>query len=93
MPALAVNSTDFSRNLSEHLNQVQYRGQVLDISRGKKVIARVVPVAANEGLLVSEFDAWFATLPRLDKEECDLWLADLADQRLEKISHDDPWDI
>jgi hypothetical protein len=44
MNTLTVNATEFSRGLSEFLNQVQYTGQVLDIERGKRVIARVSPV-------------------------------------------------
>jgi hypothetical protein len=46
MNTLTVNATEFSRGLSEFLNQVQYTGQVLDIERGKRVIARVSPVPA-----------------------------------------------
>ncbi len=44
MNTMIVNATEFSRGLSEFLNQVQYTGQVLDIERGKRVVARVSPV-------------------------------------------------
>jgi prevent-host-death family protein len=92
MPALAVNSTDFSRNLSEYLNQVQYRGQVLEISRGKKLIARVVPVTPAEGFPTSEVDKLIAGLPKLDPEDSDLWLAELAESRQEKITFSNLWE-
>lgn len=39
MATYAVNVTDFSRGLSEFLNNVQYKGMVLDIERGKRVVA------------------------------------------------------
>lgn len=44
MNTMIVNATEFSRGLSEFLNQVQYTGQVLDIERGKRVVARLSPV-------------------------------------------------
>jgi hypothetical protein len=47
MNALTVNATEFSRSLSEFLNQVQYTGLILDIERGKRIIARVSPVPAT----------------------------------------------
>ena len=33
MPSIAVSVTDFARGLSDFLNQVQYRGQVLDVEQ------------------------------------------------------------
>lgn len=47
MNTMIVNATEFSRGLSEFLNQVQYTGQVLDIERGKRVVARVSPVPSS----------------------------------------------
>ena len=45
MPTVSVSVTEFSRGLSEFLNHVQYQGQILDIERGKRDIARVSPDA------------------------------------------------
>jgi antitoxin (DNA-binding transcriptional repressor) of toxin-antitoxin stability system len=65
MASVTVTVTEFSRSLSEFLSQVQYQGQVLDIARGKRVIARVSPVAAAEGFPVAQLDALFANGPKL----------------------------
>ena len=46
MNALTINATEFSRGLSEFLNKVQYTGQVLNIERGKRIIAQISPVPA-----------------------------------------------
>jgi antitoxin (DNA-binding transcriptional repressor) of toxin-antitoxin stability system len=73
MNALTVNATDFARGLSEYLNQVQYTGQVLDIERAKRVIARVSPVPAassNIGFPISQLPDLFAkgVLPATDRK-------------------------
>ncbi len=50
MNTLIINATEFSRGLSEFLNKVQYTGQILDIERGKRVIARVSPAPDPAGI-------------------------------------------
>lgn len=47
MGVTAITVTEFSSNLSNFLSQVQYQGQSLDIQRGKRVIARVLPALAG----------------------------------------------
>lgn len=56
MPSHIVNVTDFSRSLSEFLNQVQYKGMVLDIVRGKRIVARVPPVGQSDGFPIAQLD-------------------------------------
>ena len=56
MAAIEVNVTDFSRGLSDFLNQVQYKGQTLDIARGKRVIARLSPAVIIDGFPISQLD-------------------------------------
>ena len=65
MATLAVSVTEFARSLSDFLNQVQYCGLVLDIERGKRVVARVVPVAAVDGFPLDRLDAMLAQGPQL----------------------------
>jgi hypothetical protein len=60
-----VSVTEFSRGLSEFLNHVQYQGQVLDIERGKRVIARVSPVALTDGFPIDQLDDFLAKGPQL----------------------------
>ena len=65
MATVSVSVTEFSRGLSEFLSHVQYRGQVLDIERGKRVIARVSPVAASDGFPIDQLDDFLAKGPQL----------------------------
>ena len=68
MSTVSLSVTKFSRGLSEFLSQVQYRGQVLNIVRGKRVIARVSPVAASDGFPIDELDDFLAKGPQLDAD-------------------------
>jgi hypothetical protein len=65
MPTVSVSVTEFSRGLSEFLNHVQYQGQVLDIERGKRVIARVSPVTLTDGFPIDQLDDFLAKGPQL----------------------------
>lgn len=51
-----MNATDFSLGQSELLNQVQYKGMVLDIERGKRIVARVPPVGQPNGVPIAQLD-------------------------------------
>ena len=91
MDSLAVNVTEFSRNLSDFLNQVQYRGQVLDIERGKRVVARVSPVSAIDGYPIAQLDALLARSPQLDEADRKTMVKDLRAMRAQARSRTDPW--
>ena len=94
MATLAVSVTEFARRLSDFLNQVQYRGQVLDIERGKRVVARVAPVGAVDGFPLDRLDAMLAQGPQLTAAD----RAGMADdtrklraQMRKARSRTDPW--
>ena len=94
MNTLTVNATDFSRSLSEFLNQVQYTGQVLDIERGKRVVARVSPVpalSAINGFPLSQLDELLARSPKLTTSERKLMARDVQAVRGHLKSRPDPW--
>lgn len=98
MNVLAVPATDFARSLSDYLNQVQYRGQVFDIARGKKVIARLSPVSSAGGFPIDQLDEFLAQGPQLDAAERVQFAADIAATRLERVQPNvqprharDPW--
>ena len=91
MSTLSINVTEFSRGLSDFLNQVQYRGQVLDIERGKRVVARVSPVSAVDGYPIEQLDALLARGPRLDKADSNSMVKDLRAARTQLRSRPDPW--
>lgn len=43
MVTVVLTVTEFSRGLSDFLNQAQHQGQSLAIQRGKRVVARALP--------------------------------------------------
>lgn len=69
MASLSLTVTQLSRGLSDFLNQVQYQGQTLDIQRGKKVVARVLPAVVTDGFPISQLDASLANGLRLSASE------------------------
>ena len=94
MNQLTVNATDFSRSLSEFLNQVQYKGQVLDIERGKRVVARVSPVPALsqfDGFPLAQLDEFMARGPQLTTHERKLMSRDVQTVRGSLKPRPDPW--
>lgn len=78
---ISVTATEFTRGISDYLSQVQYRGQVIDISRGKKVIARVIPGDVRPGINARQAQQILNNLPELDAQEREAFAADLADIR------------
>lgn len=65
MPSHPVNLIDFSRGLSEFLNQVQYKGVVLDIERGKRIVARISPARQADGFPIEQLDDLLGKGPQL----------------------------
>ena len=94
MATLAVSVTEFARSLSDFLNQVQYCGLVLDIERGKRVVARVVPVAAVDGFPLDRLDAMLAQGPQLATADRASMAEDIRQMRAQSSkarSRTDPW--
>ena len=94
MNALTVNATEFSRGLSEFLNQVQYKGQVLDIERGKRVVARVSPVSdlsAVDGFPLAQLGEFMAKGPQLAANDRKLMARDVQAIRSHLAARPDPW--
>jgi prevent-host-death family protein len=61
-----VNVTQAARQLSDLLNRVAYQGASFELTRGGRRIARLVPAGPPERVKVSELNAIFARLPKLD---------------------------
>ncbi len=94
MPTLAVSVTEFVPSLTDFLNQVQYCGQVLGIERGKRVVARVVPVAAVDGFALDRVDALRAQGPQLAAADTAGMAADARRVRAQlspSRGRTDPW--
>jgi hypothetical protein len=91
MNAVPVNVTNFFRGLSEFLNQVQYKGQVLDIEHGKKLIARVSPASVVDGYPIDQLDKLIASGPQLSAVERLSFAKDVQDVRSRLSKSRDPW--
>ncbi len=91
MTTTTVSATEFSRGLSDFLNQVQYQSQVLDIERGKRVIARVSPVAPLGGFPLKQLDALLANGPHLPAADVAAMASDLQAARAQLQNRSDPW--
>jgi hypothetical protein len=91
MSVIALTVTEFSRGLSNFLNQVQYQGQILDIQRGKRIVARVLPAGISEGYPIVQLDALLTKGPQLPATESLSMADDLAAIRADMVARDDPW--
>jgi|GEM_PF-1296842 len=91
MSALVLTVTEFSRGLSDFLNQVQYQGQSLDIQRGKRVVARVLPAVASDGFALDRLDDFLARGPQLSASERQAMADDLGAVRSRMTAAGDPW--
>lgn len=91
MSVVALTVTEFSRGLSDFLSQVQYQGQSLDIQRGKRVVARVLPAVASSGFPIDQLDDLLASGPQLKGSERLAMAADVRAVRSGLKSKSDPW--
>ena len=91
MGVVALTVTEFSRGLSDFLSQVQYQGQSLDIQRGKRVVARVLPAVACAGFPIDRLDELLAKGPQLTVAERQAMAADVRAQRSRLTARDDQW--
>jgi len=91
MSTIPLTVTEFSRGLSNFLNQVQYQGQTLDIQRGKKLVARVLPAGAPNGFPIDLLDNLLAQGPQLSTSERQAMAEDLGAVRASLANRNDPW--
>ena len=91
MGVVMLTVTEFSRGLSDFLNQVQYQGQSLDIQRGKRVVARVLPAVASDGFPLDRLDDFLAKGPQLSAFERQAMASDLGAVRAQLTAPSDPW--
>ena len=91
MSVIALTVTEFSRSLSDFLSQVQYQGQSLEIQRGKRVIARVLPAVASSGFPIDQLDDVLAKGPQLTASERLALAEDIRSVRTGLKSKSDPW--
>ena len=93
MSVIALTVTEFSRGLSNFLNQVQYQGQTLDIQRGKKLVARVLPAGTADGFPINRLDDMLTKGPQLSAAERQAMAEDVAAVRANLATRGDPWGL
>lgn len=86
-----VSVTQISRNLSEYLNRVAYKGERFVLLRGRKRLAQLIPVP--QGRSLGELQDLLKSLPRLPGREGEAFLKDISDIKgdLAKTDVRDRW--
>lgn len=79
--AKAITVTEAARNFSDVVNKVYYRGETMELIRGGKVVARLVPVVEIEAPTGREVLAAWKTLPHLAEGEADAFARDIESGR------------
>lgn len=87
----SISVTQISRNLSEYLNRVAYRGERFVLLRGRKMLAQLIPVPKGRSL--AELPDLLKSLPRLPGQEGEAFLKALSDikEDLAKADVQDRW--
>ena len=87
--AKKISMSDASRNFSDFINRVAYKGERFVLVKGSKVMAELVP--SISGRKLGDLPEIFAALPRLDPT--DNFEADLAQIRNDQNAGElrDPW--
>ena len=86
-----INVTQAARNLSELLNRVAYQGASFELTRGGRRIARLVPPGPPKEVKVSDLNALFDRLPRLDPDDVDAFERDIDASDSALGADRDPW--
>lgn len=87
-----LSVTQLLHNFADYLNRVAYRGESFVLTRGRKPVAELGPVAVSRYL--SELPEIVRSLPRLSPEEAEGFAEDLAalQGRLREAgAPQDPW--
>ncbi len=78
MDPKSISATEAARNFSDVINQVRYQLVEFDVTRGKEVVARIVPpTKAPLGVPISELNELFRALPPLEDGDADPFLQDI----------------
>ena len=85
-----MNVTQAARNFSDLLNRVYYQGVSVELERGNKVVARLVPALPAPSVPAEDLEGLFASLPKLG-DAAESFAEDVkgADEFL--LPEDDAW--
>lgn len=62
-----ISATELVRNFSQVVDEVRMTGKTVEITKGARAIAQLVPPAKN-GLPLSQLAAFFEAMPKLENE-------------------------
>ena len=79
--AKTLTVTEAARNFSDVVNKVFYRGESMELTRGGKVVARLVPAGVIEAPTGREVLAGWKTLPHLSGEEAEAFASEIEKGR------------
>jgi len=86
-----MSVTQAVRRFSDLLNRVFYHGAVVELERGNKVIARIMPATPDSPLKVKDLNTFFSELPSLG-EDAEPFAKDLDDIRSRFPIEQSQWD-
>jgi antitoxin (DNA-binding transcriptional repressor) of toxin-antitoxin stability system len=86
-----ITATEAARNFSDLLNRVEYKGESFEITRGKQVVAQIVPTERKK-FTVGDMKDLLDRLPPLDKDDAAEWEEQLKEIRASAKLPDPKWD-
>ena len=75
-----ISVTEAARNFSDVVNRVFYRGESMELVRGNKIVARLVPARLTAPTGRDLARAW-KSLSHLSQEEAEAFAADVESSR------------
>ena len=63
-----ISVTKAVRSFSDLINRVFYQGITVELERGNKVVARIVPVSLETSLKVKDLNRFFESLPSIGED-------------------------
>ncbi len=85
-----INVTQAARNFSDLLNRVYYQGVSVELERGNKVVARLVPALPAPSLAAGDLEELFASLPKLGND-AESFAEDVKGADESFLPEDDVW--
>ena len=73
--------TEAARNFSEVINKVFYGGESMELTRGGKVVARLIPAIDAETPTGRQVAALWKSIPHLSKDEADAFAEEVESVR------------
>jgi len=87
-----ITVTKAVRDFADIVNRVHYRGEKLTLTKGKKAVAQIIPIAQTSDFSGKDLKILFDSLPRLTPKESLDFENDLKDSKSKLLTEENPWD-